>query len=66
MKINKDKVRLAMAKACMSMPDVAKKAEMPYSTTVQAMRGRCTSPCTAGRIAKALNVDVEEILEKEG
>lgn len=65
MKANKNKLRLAMARACMNPQDLAKAAEMPPQTVNGVLRGRSVRPATLGRIAKALDVDVAEILEKE-
>lgn len=65
MKANRDKLRLAMARACMNTQDLAKAAEMPPQTVNGVLRGRGVRPATLGRIAKALGVDVAELLEKE-
>lgn len=65
MKANRNKLRLAMARSCMNPQDLAKAAEMPPQTVNGVLRGRSIRPATIGRIAKALNVDVAEILEKE-
>ena len=60
-----EKLRLAMARACMNPQDLAKAAEMPPQTVNGVLRGRSVRPATLGRIAKALGVDVTEILKKE-
>ena len=65
MKANKNKLRLAMARACINPQDLAKAAEMPPQTVNGVLRGRSVRPATLGRIAKALGVDPTEILEKE-
>lgn len=65
MKANRDKLRLAMARACMNPQDLAKAAEMPPQTVNGVLRGRSIRPATIGRIAKALGVDVAELLEEE-
>lgn len=66
MKLSKGRVELAMAKACMNPYDLCERAEMPYQTyqRVISKEGNC-KPATIGKIAKALNVDVLEII-KEG
>lgn len=64
MKLNKKKIELAMARACKSPKDL-EKAGIPRGTWTTARRGRSIRPETAGRIAKALGVDVTEILEDE-
>jgi len=66
MVIERKKLQLAMARACMSTDDLRKAAEMPRPTLNNAISGRGVSPKTAGRIAKALNVDVSEIVSMEG
>lgn len=65
MKVDRDKLRLAMARACMNPQDLAKAAEMPPQTVNGVLRGRSIRPATLGRIAKALGVDVTEILSEE-
>ena len=60
-----NKLRLAMARACMNPQDLAKAAEMPPQTVNGVLRGRSVRPATLGRIAKALGVDVIEILKEE-
>ena len=65
MKADTNKLRLAMARACMNPQDLAKAAEMPPQTVNGVLRGRSVRPATLGRIAKALGVDVTEVLEEE-
>lgn len=65
MKANINKLRLAMARACMNPQDLAKTAEMPPQTVNGVLRGRSVRPATLGRVAKALGVDVIEILKEE-
>lgn len=65
MKVNRNKLRLAMARACMNTIDLSVKAEIPVQTINGVLRGRSIRPATLGRIAKALGVDVTDILEKE-
>ena len=65
MKVNSKKLRLAMARACMNTADLSVKAEMPVQTINGVLRGRSIRPATLGRIAKALGVDVTEIMEIE-
>ena len=55
MKANRKKLELAMAKACM----------MPRPTLNNVISGKSAKPATIGRIARALGVDVTEILETE-
>lgn len=65
MKVDRNKLELAMARACMSPADLANKAVLPRPTLNNAIVGRDIRLVTAGRIAKALGVDVTEILEDE-
>lgn len=64
MKISKRKLEIAMARAELNRDTLAKKADMPIPTVCNVYtRGTC-KPATAGRIAKALGVDVTEIIEE--
>lgn len=65
MKADISKLRLAMARACMNPQDLAKAAEIPPQTVNGVLRGRSVRPATIGRIARALRVDVSEIIMKE-
>lgn len=64
MKINRQKFDVARARACMAQEDFVK-AGIPRGSLARAMSGRSILPETAGRIAKALSVDVTEIIEEE-
>ena len=63
--IDKSKIEIAMARACMNPQDLAKAAQMPAQTVNGALRGRSIRAATLGRIAKALGVDVTEIIKEE-
>jgi len=63
MKANKLKLKIAMARACMNTEDIQKTTGMPRPTINNVMTGKNVRPATIGKIAKALSVDVEEILE---
>ena len=65
MKVNRSKLELAMARACMSPADLANKAVLPRPTLNNVIVGRSVRPVTIGRIAKALGCDVTEILETD-
>lgn len=62
MKISREKLELAKARACMSSNDIIK-AGIPKGTLCNVCKGE-VSPKTAGRIAKVLKVDVTEIIEQ--
>lgn len=66
MKIDRQKLLLAMARACMSPADLQTATQLPRPTLNNAMGGRGIRPGTLGKIAKALNVDPAELIEKEG
>lgn len=63
MKIDRDKYMLARARTCMGPKDI-EAAGIPRGTLCKALNGD-VRPETAGRIAKALGVDVTEIIETE-
>lgn len=63
MRTNKRKLELAMAKACMNTADLQKATKMPRPTVNNVISGKNIRPGTMGRIAKALGVDVTEIIE---
>ena len=65
MRADREKLTLAMARDCANPADVAKMAEMPVQTVNRVLLGRSVRPATLGKIAKALGVDVAELL-KEG
>lgn len=65
MKVDKRKLEIAMARACMSTKDVQAKTEMPRPTVNNAICGKNVRPETIGKIAKTLGVDVLEIIETE-
>lgn len=62
MKINRTKFDTARARACMGVSDFEREG-IPRGTLSRAMSGRGIKPETAGKIAKALGVDVTEIIE---
>lgn len=63
MRIDRKKYMLARARACMGQKDL-EAAGIPKGTLCSALRGN-VKPETAGKIAKALGVDVTEIIETE-
>lgn len=64
MKIECKKLRLIMARNCLNTKELQEAAKIPRSTINNAISGRSVSPKTAGAIAKALDIDVTEILEE--
>lgn len=65
MRLDVGKIRLEMARKCISVARLTNAARMPRSTINKALSGHSVRPETAGRIAKALGVDVTEILQND-
>ncbi|WP_417301872.1 helix-turn-helix domain-containing protein [Enterocloster sp.] len=65
MRADRRKLEIAMAQVCMNTEDLQKKAGIPRPTLNGVISGRNVRPGTIGRVAKALGVDVTEILETE-
>lgn len=63
MRINRKKFELAKARACKGTADLVS-AGIPRGTLGRVYRDDIR-PETAGKIAKALGVDIEEIIETE-
>lgn len=63
--VNRQKLELAMARACMTSAELPKAAGLPRPTVQNAIVGKSVRPATAGKIAKALGVDPAEIIEME-
>lgn len=61
---NKRKLEIAMANACMNPYDLCKVAEIRYQTYQRITSGKDAKPATIGKIAKALNVPVENLIEE--
>lgn len=64
MKADRERLKLAMARACMDSKELAKAAQLPRPTLNNAIVGKGIRPSTLGRIAKALNIDPADIIEK--
>ena len=65
MKADKQKTKIAMARACMSNGEISEAAGLPKQTVKNVLYGRSVKPCTLGKVARALGVDVAEIIAKE-
>lgn len=65
MKLDKRKIEIMQARACMNTDDLYKATKMPRATLSRAIVGKNVTPATAGRLASALGVDVTEILADE-
>lgn len=62
MRIDKDKLKLAQARAMLGNKELAAAAKVSTNSLVTAGKANF-SPVTVGKIAKALGVDVTEIIE---
>lgn len=65
MKISIGKLEIALANACITTSELSKKTNLNYSTLTRIKSGMQAHPATVGKIAKALNVPVEELIEYE-
>lgn len=64
MNLSKSKVELAMANACMNPYDLCKSTKITYQTYQRVVsKERNCKPATIGKIAKALNVRVEDLIK---
>lgn len=63
MRLQKIKLEIALARACMSTRDLRKKGLSP-ATLSRAVRGEDLNVKTVGKIARALGVDVTELMEE--
>lgn len=63
MRINRKKLEIAMANACFNAKELASAAELPRPTLNNVITGRNVRPATVGKIARALNVPVENLIE---
>lgn len=63
MKVEKAKLTLAMARACVSTQDLAAAAGVSTQTVNAALRGQNVRPAVLGRLARALGVDPAEIMD---
>jgi hypothetical protein len=62
MRIDRDKLKLAQARAMLGNKELAAAAKVSTNTLVTAGKVN-VMPATVGKIAKALGVDVTEIIE---
>jgi len=64
LKIDKEKLSLALARKCMGTRDLAEETKLGEATIVKIRSGKQIARTqTIGKIAKALDVDVSEIIE---
>ena len=66
MKLNENKLTLAMANARLNVLGLCDAAGIQYQTYRRIIKGKPCKPATAGNIAAALGVRVEELIDREG
>ena len=64
MKLNRDKVNIAMARNKMSATDLAKAYGVSRARINVILNSQSLTPICAGRVAEALGVDVTEIIDQ--
>lgn len=65
MKINIQKTEVAMARACITISEIEKITGIKRQAITAILKGkRNPKPATIGKIAKALNCDVTDLLEE--
>ena len=64
MKVSKEKVDLARANSCMTITELAKAYGVSRTRLNMILNQREVTVVCAGRLAKALGVDVTEIIEQ--
>lgn len=67
MKLDPHKLAIAQARACMTSQELCERAELSKTGLSLIRHGsQAPRPQTIGRLAKALDVPVEELIAKEG
>lgn len=61
--LNKKKLEVAMATACMNPYDLCEAAKVNYQTYQRVTSGKDAKTATIGKIAKALGVPVESLID---
>lgn len=65
MVVNNSKLQVALATACMNPYDLCKTVNIQYQTYRRIAGGYNCKPATVGKIAKALGVPVESLIDME-
>lgn len=63
MKIDEKKLELELARKCMSISDLTRASNISRTTIYQILDGRSTGTAVAGKIAKAMGVDILDIIK---
>lgn len=65
MKLNNNKLLLTMANACMTIGELSKKSGVSKTALSNYTTGKSNpKPATLGKIARALDVEVEDLIER--
>lgn len=64
MKIDANSININMARSCLSLSELSEISGLKISTIQGALKRCSARPATVGKIARALGVDVENIIEK--
>lgn len=62
MKVNRKRLEIAMANECLNAYAVSEKACIQYQTFRKMLNGCECKPATVGKVAKVLNVKVENLV----
>lgn len=65
MRLNKQNYNVLRARNCLNNSSIAEMATIRKATLCRALNGKECKPETIGKIAKALNCDVLDIIETE-
>lgn len=60
--LDSKKVNMLMANCCVSPHELSKRANIHYNSYLRITKGYPVKPLTAGKIARALNCKVEDLL----
>ena len=67
MKVDTEKLKIAQANKCMTNHDLCRVAKIGHVTLIEIKNGTRKKPTlkTIGKLAKALNIDVADLLQAE-
>lgn len=65
MRADRRKLEIAIANACLTVPEIVQRAGIPRPTYNNVLRTKNVRPATIGKVARALGVPVTDILEEE-
>ena len=65
MKASKEKIRIERARTCTPVSKIVEESGLAIATVNRAVNGASVSPETIGKIARALGVDVLDILDDQ-